>query len=65
MGAETIVKILFEVVSRGIKLYNEVQADTIDYKTLTPEQIEDLLMPKGWVASEVRKAADAKADKEG
>ena len=61
MGAETIVKILFEVISRGVKLYNEVQADTVDYKTLTPEQVEELLLPKGWVASEVRKAADAKA----
>ena len=61
MGAETIVKILFEVISRGVKLYNEVQTDAVDYKTLTPEQIEELLLPKGWVASEVRKAADAKA----
>jgi hypothetical protein len=61
MGAETIVKILFEVISRGVKLYNEVQSNTIDYKGLTPEQIEELLMPKGWVASEIRKAADAKA----
>lgn len=61
MGAETIVKILFEVISRGIKIYNEVQTDAVDYKTLTPEQIEELLLPKGWVASEVRKAADAKA----
>jgi len=61
MGAETIVKILFEVIARGIKLYNEVLTDTVDYKTLTPEQIEELLLPRGWVASEVRKAADAKA----
>lgn len=61
MGAETIVKILFEVISRGVKLYNEVQSDAVDYKGLTPEQIEELLMPKGWVASEIRKAADAKA----
>jgi len=61
MGAETIVKILFAVISRGIKLYNEIQSNAIDYKTLTPEQVEELLLPKGWLASEVRKAADAKA----
>lgn len=65
MGAETIVKILIEIITRGIKLYNEVQSDTVDYETLTPEQIEELLLPKGWVASEIRKAADAKANKEG
>lgn len=65
MPVDMIVKILVEVIQRGMKLYNDIKEEKIDYASLTPEQIEELLLPKGWVASEIRQAADAKADKEG
>lgn len=61
MPADMIVKILFEVAKRGYELLNQIKRNEVEYKDLTPEQIEELLLPKGWAASEIRKAADAKA----
>lgn len=61
MPADVIVKILFEVAKRGWELLNKIEANKVAYADLTPEEIEDLLLPKGWAASEIRKAADAKA----
>lgn len=61
MPVDLILKIVFEVIQRGMKLMNEIKANRVDYASLTPEQIEDLLIPKGWAASEIRRAADAKA----
>ena len=61
MPVDIILKIVLEVIKNGMKLINEIREDKIDYKNLTPEQIEELLVPKGWAASEIRKAADAKA----
>lgn len=61
MPIDVILKIVFEVIKNGMKLVDEIKENKVDYKNLTPEQIEELLIPKGWAASEIRKAADAKA----
>lgn len=61
MPVDVILKIVLEVAKRGYKLYQDIEADKTKYADLTPEQIEELLMPRGWAASEIRAAADAKA----
>lgn len=61
MPIDVILKIVLGVAKRGYDLYVSIQKNALDYEHLTPEQIEELLVPKGWVASEIRKAADEKA----